>query len=139
METGELVKLSVVIPVYNERSTIEELLWRVVSNKIDKEIILVDDCSTDGTTAVLQQMDSASKEVPHFTTLPGSGRSINAGNIRVLFHNRNQGKGAALRTGFKAAKGEVILVQDADLEYDPEDYYQLLQPIERGLADVVYG
>jgi glycosyltransferase involved in cell wall biosynthesis len=139
MNTEATVKLSVVIPVYNERFTIEELLWRVISNKIDKEIVIVDDCSTDGTRIVLQQLDSASKQAPSFMTLPSIGRSINAQNIHVIFHERNQGKGAALRTGFKAAKGEMVLVQDADLEYDPEDYYRLLDPIERGVADVVYG
>ena len=139
MSTEAVVNLSVVIPVYNERSTIEELLWRVISNKIEKEIVIVDDCSTDGTRTVLQQLDSASKQSPYFITLPTIGRSINAQMIRVVFHERNQGKGAAVRTGFRAAKGEVVLIQDADLEYDPEDYYRLLEPIERGVADVVYG
>lgn len=139
MDTEAAVKLSVVIPVYNERSTIEELLWRVVSNKIDKEIVIVDDCSTDGTRIFLQQLDSASKQAPYFMTLPSIGRSVNTGIIRVIFHEHNRGKGAALRTGFKAAKGEVVLIQDADLEYDPADYYRLLEPIEQGVADVVYG
>jgi glycosyltransferase involved in cell wall biosynthesis len=137
MET--VVKLSVVIPVYNERSTIEELLWRVISNKIDKEIVIVDDCSTDGTRTFLKELDIASTHAPYFMTFPTLGRSINVQMIRVVFHEHNQGKGAALRTGFKSAKGEVVLVQDADLEYDPADYYRLLEPIEGGVADVVYG
>jgi glycosyltransferase involved in cell wall biosynthesis len=139
MATTATVKLSVVIPVYNERSTIEELIWRVVSNKIDKEIVIVDDCSTDGTRTFLQQLVLASRQPPYFMTLPNLGRSIKAEMIRVIFHERNQGKGAALRTGFKWATGEIVLIQDADLEYDPEDYYRLLDPIEQGVADVVYG
>jgi glycosyltransferase involved in cell wall biosynthesis len=139
METKATVKLSVIIPVYNERSTIEELIWRVASNKIDKEIVIVDDCSRDGTQTFLEQLQSASKQPPYFMTLHTVGRSINVEMIRVIFHERNQGKGAALRTGFKLAKGDVVLIQDADLEYDPDDYYRLLEPIERGVADVVYG
>ncbi len=101
MNSEVAVKLSVVIPVYNERSTIEELLCRVVSNKIDKEIVIVDDCSTDGTRIFLQQVDSASKQAPYFMALPTMGRSINVGMMRVIFHEHNRGKGAALRTGFK--------------------------------------
>jgi glycosyltransferase involved in cell wall biosynthesis len=114
------LKLSVVIPVYNERATVAELLRRVLAVAIDKEVILVDDGSSDGTREILAGLESR----------PG---------IRVIQHERNRGKGAALRTGFAAAQGDVVLVQDADLEYDPEDYHRLLQPIAAGRADVVLG
>jgi glycosyltransferase involved in cell wall biosynthesis len=112
--------LSVVIPVFNERATVAELLRRVQAVAIDKEVILVDDGSSDGTREILAGL---------------AGRP----GIRVIHHERNRGKGAALRTGFAAAHGDVVLVQDADLEYDPEDYHALLQPILAGKADVVLG
>ena len=112
--------LSVVIPVYNERATIEELLRRVQAVSIEKEIVLVDDGSSDGTRDILAK----------FAEQPG---------FRVIYHERNRGKGAALRSGFAAARGDVVLVQDADLEYDPQDYHLLLQPIAAGNADVVLG
>ncbi len=117
------MKLSVVIPVFNEASTVEALLARVrevAIEGVDKEIIVVDDASTDGTAAVLAAL---------------GGRE----GVRVLTHETNRGKGAALATGFAAATGEVILIQDADLEYDPGEYPRLLQPILEGNADVVYG
>ena len=116
------MKLSVVIPVYNEAATIRALIDRVraVATPIEKEIVIVDDCSTDGTAAVLAPLTIE----PH---------------INVLFHHVNQGKGAALRTGFAAATGDVVIIQDADLEYDPNEYPKLLQPILDGRADVVYG
>jgi glycosyltransferase involved in cell wall biosynthesis len=113
--------LSVVIPVYNERATIETLLKRVDAVGVDKEIIVVDDGSTDGTRELL------------------AGLQTPDGPLRVLLQDRNRGKGAALRRGFRAARGEVIIIQDADLEYDPADYPALLAPIERGVADVVFG
>jgi glycosyltransferase involved in cell wall biosynthesis len=113
--------LSVVIPVYNERATIETLLKRVHAVAVDKEIIVVDDGSTDGTRDLLVGLQTPD------------------GQVRVLLQDDNRGKGAALRRGFEAARGEVVLVQDADLEYDPADYAQLLAPIERGEADVVFG
>jgi len=113
--------LSVVVPVYNERTTVEELLKRVRAAGVDKEIIVVDDGSTDGTRELLLGMQA-----------PG-------GELRVVLQDRNRGKGAALRRGFEAARGAVVIVQDADLEYDPADYPALLAPIERGVADVVYG
>lgn len=130
--------LSVVIPVYNERATIEELLRRVEAVPLDKEIIVVDDASTDGTRELLQQLANHSADG---AGAPGAvAPAAGVGNqIRVLFHDRNRGKGAALRTGFEVARGDIILIQDADLEYDPQDYHKLLEPIQRGLADVVYG
>lgn len=114
------MNLSVVIPVYNEVENIGEILKRVQATKLAQEIIIVDDGSKDGTRDVLRELD---------------GR----GDVRVLLHERNQGKGAAVVTGLKAAQGDVLLIQDADLEYNPRDYPVLLQPIEEGLADVVYG
>ncbi len=115
------MKLSVVIPVYNEVHTIREIIRRVQEVDIDKEIVLVDDYSTDGTRNVLRQV---AEQQPELT---------------VLYHDRNQGKGRALRTGFAVARGDYVLVQDADLEYDPQDYHQLLGPLEKGNADAVYG
>jgi glycosyltransferase involved in cell wall biosynthesis len=115
------VKLSVVIPVFNERKTIEEILHRVqaVDVGMEKEIIVVDDSSTDGTRDLLQELASP--------------------QVKVLFHEKNMGKGAALQTGFAQAEGDIVLVQDADLEYDPREYLKLLEPILDGRADVVYG
>ena len=113
-------RLSVVIPVYNEVQWLPEVLRRVRAVPIPKEVILIDDCSTDGTREVL-------REIEHDT------------DICVLYQPQNRGKGAALREGFLRATGDVVLVQDADLEYDPADYPRLLQPIIDGRADVVYG
>lgn len=113
-------KLSVVIPVYNEEKWIQEIVKRVKAAPFPQEIIVVDDCSTDGTRKVLEQYRSDPTIILHLK-------------------ETNQGKGAALRDGFKLATGTVILVQDADLEYDPADYPQLLQPIIEGKADVVFG
>jgi glycosyltransferase involved in cell wall biosynthesis len=135
--TADRPKLSVVIPVYNERVTIEEVLRRVSAVPIDKEIIVVDDGSDDGTAEILRRLGSRASplhEEPACKTNPGSFEPI-----RILFQEHNRGKGAALRRGFQAARGEIVIVQDADLEYDPRDYPQLLDPIERGVADVVYG
>ena len=114
------MNLSVIIPVYNEVNNISEIIKRVQVTKLATEIIVVDDGSEDGTRAILQKLDGKKK-------------------IRVILHAKNQGKGAAVVTGLKAAKGEILLIQDADLEYDPRDYPLLLKPIEEGLADVVYG
>lgn len=132
-------RLSVVIPVYNERATIEELLQGVQAIAIDKEIIIVDDGSTDGTEVFLREVVEAAKHNPAVLTCPQTNYRLRADNIRVFFHQRNLGKGAALRRGFQEGRGEIVIVQDADLEYDPQDYPKLLEPIERGRADVVYG
>jgi glycosyltransferase involved in cell wall biosynthesis len=115
------MKISVVIPVYNEVDTIEEIISRVSKVAIDKEIIVVDDFSTDGTRERLREI--------------AQGKEY----VKLVHHNRNKGKGAALRTGFKAATGDIVIIQDADLEYDPNEYQKLLEPILDGRADVVYG
>jgi len=114
------MKLSVIIPVYNEVESIEEIVKRVKNTNLAWEIILVDDGSKDGTRDLLKEMDGMD-------------------NVRVILHEKNQGKGAAVRTGFDAARGEILLIQDADLEYDPRDYPVLLKPLDEGIADVVYG
>jgi glycosyltransferase involved in cell wall biosynthesis len=114
------MRLSVVIPVFNEVSNIREILKRVKSTKLASEIVIVDDGSQDGTRSLLSRLDG--KE-----------------HVRVILHEKNLGKGAAVRTGIQAARGDIILVQDADLEYNPRDYAVLLQPLRDGIADVVYG
>jgi glycosyltransferase involved in cell wall biosynthesis len=119
----KLRKLSIVVPVYNERNTLVEILRRMrgveLPDSIEREIIVVDDGSDDGTRDVLKQLGDST--------------------VRVILHDRNQGKGAAVRTGYANATGEYVLVQDADLEYDPEDWPRLLSPVLRGRARVVYG
>lgn len=132
-------KVSVVIPVYNERATIEEILIRVQEIDLDKEIVVVDDGSTDGTRELLADLAAHAHPNPGAMTLPRLGQRLRADNIQVFFQDQNRGKGAALRRGFEEARGEIVIVQDADLEYDPADYFKLIEPIERGLADVVYG
>ncbi|MGE5248727.1 MAG: glycosyltransferase family 2 protein [Bacteroidota bacterium] len=114
------MKLSVIIPVYNEKESIREIVRRVQATGLADEIILVDDGSADGTRDILPEMDGK-------------------GGVCVILHDRNQGKGAAVRTGMNAARGEIMLIQDADLEYDPRDYPALLKPLDEGIADVVYG
>jgi glycosyltransferase involved in cell wall biosynthesis len=116
--------LTVIIPVFNEIMTIEAVLQRVesVSLHLDREIILVDDCSTDGTREVIERL-----------------REERGEGLKCLFHERNRGKGAAIRSGFAVATGDILLIQDADLEYDPVEYPKLLAPILAGKADVVYG
>ncbi len=115
------MKLSIVIPVYNEEATLAEIVRRVQATPYNKELIIVDDASRDRSREILKEL------VQQYD------------NIRAFYHDRNQGKGAALRTGFAQVTGDVVLIQDADLEYNPADYPDLLEPIERGVADVVYG
>jgi glycosyltransferase involved in cell wall biosynthesis len=117
------MNISILIPVYNEAKTILEIIRRVQAVETAKEILeilVIDDGSTDGTREVLEDIDGK-------------------GNVRVILHEHNQGKGAAVRTGFREAVGDLILIQDADLEYDPRDYEMLLKPIREDIADVVYG
>jgi glycosyltransferase involved in cell wall biosynthesis len=139
IEADHQPKITVVIPVYNEIATIEEILARVQAVALDKEIIVVDDGSSDGTREFLTNLDRCAKAAPAPMTLPRSGATLRADNVRVFFQEKNQGKGAALRRGFKEARGEIVIIQDADLEYDPADYSKLILPIEIGKADVVYG
>lgn len=115
------MKISIIIPVFNEKKSIEEIIKRVqaVDVGLEKEIIIVDDCSQDGTRQILEK--------------------LNYPNMKLFFHSKNKGKGAALQTGFSKAEGDIILIQDADLEYDPKEYHKLLEPILDGRADVVYG
>jgi glycosyltransferase involved in cell wall biosynthesis len=127
--------LSVVIPAYNEVETLEEILYRVQEVDIKTEIIVVDDGSTDGTRDLLRDIEAADD----CYTLSDSERTLNPAPIRVIYHEQNQGKGAALNTGFDEVQGDVTIIQDADLEYDPRDYPDMLRLIERGTADVVYG
>lgn len=115
------MKISVVMPVYNEIGTVEEIVARVQAVSLEKEIIIVDDFSTDGTRERLEKIDQIHE------------------NVKVFYHDHNQGKGAALRTGFQSAAGDVVIIQDADLEYDPKEYPVLLESILDGRADVVYG
>ncbi|MDD5223536.1 MAG: glycosyltransferase family 2 protein [bacterium] len=117
------MKLSIIIPVYNERKSLELILARVQAVNLDQEIIIVDDGSTDGTREFLKKLPEAQAGSP----------------VRIFFQDRNQGKGAALKRGIAEAAGEVIIIQDADLEYNPGDYPKLLEPIAAGRAEVVYG
>lgn len=114
------MKLSVIMPVYNEEDTLEEIVRRVKAVGVAHEIVIVDDGSQDGSQEILNRLKSQE-------------------GIRVLFHEKNQGKGAAVVSGIKAAVGDVLLIQDADLEYDPRDYPALLRPLEENISDVVYG
>ena len=133
------MKVSVVIPVYNERAFIEEVLLRVHASPIEKEVIVIDDKSNDGTRDLLEDLHKLQSE-GHGEALVQNGKSrLPLDNLRFLFQPQNAGKGAALRLGFEAATGDIVLVQDADLEYDPRDYPKLLEPILDGRADVVYG
>jgi glycosyltransferase involved in cell wall biosynthesis len=111
--------LSVIVPVFNEKATVLPLLEKVLAVAIDKEVIIVDDGSTDGTREIL--------------------RAFQHPDVRIVFHEKNQGKGAAIRTAVREVRGDITLIQDADLEYSPDEYPRLLKPIEEGVADVVYG
>jgi glycosyltransferase involved in cell wall biosynthesis len=114
------MKITVVIPVYNEVNTIDEIIRRVAATKLPTEILVVDDGSSDGTREKLAKISKQK-------------------GIRVVLHNKNQGKGAAVRTGIQNATQDIVIIQDADLEYNPKDYPALLKPIQEGIADVVYG
>ena len=114
------MKLSIIIPVYNEVESIQEIIKRVQATKLADEIIVEDDDSKDGSRDVLKKLDGKKR-------------------VHVILHELNKGKGAAVRTGMAAARGDILLIQDADLEYDPRDYLKLLEPINEGIADVVYG
>jgi glycosyltransferase involved in cell wall biosynthesis len=132
-------KLSVVIPVYNEKETIFEILRRVLDAEFRKEIVVVDDCSKDGTREILQDLArQQTNGITHAAASDG-GDPFPLKDIRFFFQELNQGKGAALRRGFAVTTGDIVLVQDADLEYDPRDYPKLLEPIVEGRADVVFG
>jgi glycosyltransferase involved in cell wall biosynthesis len=114
------MRISVIIPTYNEAQTIREIIRRVEAEQIANEILVVDDGSADGTRDIIREMNGN-------------------GPVRTLLHETNQGKGAAVRTGIEHAQGDIIIIQDADLEYDPRDFKALLQPIREEVADVVYG
>lgn len=116
------MRLSVIIPCYNEHQTAAEIVKRVRASAPEAEILVVDDGSTDGTQAILNDLQNGGQP-----------------NLHLLFHEKNKGKGAAIHTGITAATGDILLIQDADLEYDPRDYPALLRPIEEGRAEVVYG
>ena len=125
MINKENFKLSIIIPCYNEKNTIEIILKKIIQNLneykfLNYEILIVDDCSTDGTIQILKQLDDDNK-------------------ILIYFHDKNLGKGAAIHTALKNLTGEVVIIQDADLEYDPSDYHKLLTPFFEANADVVYG
>jgi len=115
------MKLSVIMPVFNEKPTIETIIGRVEAVGLADEIVIVDDGSTDGTRELLKDLGDQKD------------------HIQLILHEKNKGKGAAVRTGIKAARGDLLLIQDADLEYDPRDYTTLIKPVEEGIADVVYG
>ena len=114
------MKLSVIIPIYNEINTLEEIISRVQATNLADEIVLIDDGSVDGTREIVEKYK-------------------NKNGFVVVMHEKNQGKGAAVRSGFEVAKGEIFLIQDADLEYDPREYSNLLKPLNEDIADVVYG
>lgn len=114
------MKLSVIVPVYNEQATLAEIIQRVLATSFEKEVVIVDDGSTDGTRGILQK----------FQSIP---------NVRILYHETNRGKGAAIITGLECVRGEYTLIQDADLEYDPNDYAVLMEPFQDNAVQVVYG
>lgn len=148
--------LSIIIPVYNEKNNILKIIEKVINVKIDKEIIIIDDGSTDGTREILKKLkiDNASvsvstethKELKTKLSTPTNEyrdeqniSMLENEKLKIIFHEKNLGKGFAIRTGIKEVKGDIILIQDADLEYDPNEYYKLIEPILQGKTEVVYG
>jgi glycosyltransferase involved in cell wall biosynthesis len=132
-------KISVVIPVFNEKGTLDEILRRVLEQEIRKEVIVVDDFSTDGTRQILEEMAALQARGESAALARDGEDTIPLADLRFFFQPVNQGKGAALRRGFAEVTGDIVLVQDADLEYNPKDYPTLLEPLLDGRADVVYG
>ncbi|MGH9708546.1 MAG: glycosyltransferase family 2 protein, partial [Candidatus Acidiferrales bacterium] len=133
------MRVSVVIPAYNEQAFIREILLRVQATGLAWEILVVDDGSTDGTRQILEELQQIKSRGAGEADIPGGSHRLRLDNMHFLFQEQNLGKGAALRRGFADAAGDIFLVQDADLEYDPKDYPKLLEPILDGRADVVYG
>jgi glycosyltransferase involved in cell wall biosynthesis len=139
MEPSRKMSLSVIIPAYNEKTFIQELLRRVGDSELADYMIIVDDASTDGTRQFLEDLQRRQVNGEAYLEIEGGIGRLRLDKMRFLFQDRNHGKGAALRRGFKEATGDILLVQDADLEYDPKEYPKLLEPILDGRADVVYG
>ncbi|HEY6945965.1 MAG TPA: glycosyltransferase family 2 protein [Candidatus Acidoferrum sp.] len=133
------MKISVVVPAFNERASIEEILLRVQAVTWEKEVVVIDDGSSDGTRELLQNWAGAQLAGQQTISVQNGRSVLSLEGIRIFFQDRNRGKGAALRRGFEVATGDVLLVQDADLEYNPKDYAVLLEPIFDGRADVVFG
>lgn len=121
------MNLSVIIPVYNEKETIEEIIRQVKLVALDKEIIIIDDASTDGTKKILKTMEKK------------LNTNDERNKIKIIYRERRQGKGSAIRRGLEEVSGDIVIIQDADLEYEPQDYYKLVQPIIEGKTDIVYG
>jgi glycosyltransferase involved in cell wall biosynthesis len=131
----QAMKLSVVVPVYNEIATLREIVSRIVRVDFDKELVIVDDASTDGGRELLTQLRDEGLE--RWLANPAACRGRN--EVKVVLQPKNSGKGAALRAGFQAATGDIVVIQDADLEYDPQDLPRVIQPIVDGIADVTFG
>jgi glycosyltransferase involved in cell wall biosynthesis len=129
------MKLSIVMPVYNEAATLKEVIQRVAAVDLDKELVIVDDGSSDGSRELLAALRDGTLEA--WLPRPESSRGLN--EVRVHLQPHNMGKGAALRTAFGLATGDIVVIQDADLEYDPQDLPRLIQPIRDGIADVAFG
>jgi glycosyltransferase involved in cell wall biosynthesis len=129
------VKLSIVIPIYNEIATLREIVARVAAVDLDKELILIDDASTDGSRELLAELRDTG--LGRWLSNPEACRGVN--DVKVLLQPHNMGKGAAMRAGFAVVTGEIVVIQDADLEYDPRDIVRLIQPIRDDIADVTFG